>query len=216
MQNRNLNGDLRVYDCGVCAYHDVLNLQHDMCRHRWQEKIGNTVLIVEHPPVITLGARESENKLLHPEQDLMSSGINIERVRRGGGTTAHNPGQAIIYPIIKLKSVGLGVNEYIRTLEDIGIELLEQFGVQGQTRKGYPGVWVKKRKVASIGVRLKHWVTMHGMAVNINNDLGIFKNMVPCGLDGIEMTSVKRETGKETDMPKVKAMLAELSRKYWA
>lgn len=195
----------------------MLKLQHDMCRHRWQDKIPNTVLIVEHPPVITLGARQSENKLLTEPEQLRENGIEVNQIRRGGGTTAHNPGQVVLYPILKLKSLGLSVNEYIRELEDIGIELLLRQGLNTEVKKGFPGIWTQDgKKIASIGVQLKKWCTMHGLAVNISNDLSIFSNMVPCGIDNIEMTSLLAETTQHVPMDVIKKSLIDIIIERWS
>jgi lipoate-protein ligase B len=210
---RTETGKLDIVDLGTRPYAEVLDLQLDLCQKRQADEIGNTVLIVEHPAVITLGARKSENKLLSDEDVIRGQGIDLVRVGRGGGTTAHNPGQLVVYPIIKLKSLKLDVNAYIRSLEQVGIELLETLGVESERRKGYPGLWVGEKKIASIGVQLKKWVSFHGMAININNDLSIFEHIVPCGLDGVVITSVQKETGQLADMDGVKEKLVELCRK---
>jgi lipoate-protein ligase B len=136
-------------------------------------------------------------------------------VRRGGGTTAHNPGQLVFYPILNLLTTGHGINEYIRELEAIGAELLEQLGVQSTRRKGAPGLWVGKKKIASIGVRVSKFITFHGMAINIQNDLSIFDYIVPCGLDNVEMTSVLNETGEEHPMNQIKQMLSEIIKEHF-
>ena len=188
-------------------------MQLDLCQKRQQDTIGNTVLIVEHPAVITLGARKSENKLLTDEEVIRSEGIELVRVGRGGGTTAHNPGQLVVYPIIKLKSLGLDVNAYVRSLEQVGIELLGSLGIESDRRKGLPGLWIGEKKIASIGVQLKKWVSFHGMAININNDLSIFEHIVPCGLKDVVITSVEKETGRQADIDAVKKELEGLCRK---
>ena len=121
-------------------------MQLDLCRQRQDDQIDNTVLIVEHPAVITLGARKSENKLLTDEAALRAKGIDVVSIRRGGGTTAHNPGQLVVYPIIRLKSVGLDVGGYVRSLEQIGIDLLASLGVESGRRKGFPGLWIGEKK----------------------------------------------------------------------
>ena len=190
-------------------------MQLELCEKRQANEIDNTVLIVEHPPVITLGARKSENKLMCSKAALCAKGIDVVQVRRGGGTTAHNPGQVVLYPILRLKSVGLDVSSYVRTLEQIGIDLLAGLGVESGRRKGLPGLWIGEKKIASIGVQLKKWVSIHGIAININNDLSIFDTIVPCGLNGVEMTSVKKETGKEADMLAVKQDLTHLCMKVF-
>ncbi len=224
---------LRIRDCGLAEYREILQLQHELREKRRKGKIPNTVLIAEHPAVITLGARQSSNKLRASREDLAQRHIDVVDIRRGGGTTAHNPGQLVFYPILHLQQLGLGISEYIRELEAIGTELLEQLGVVAHRRRGFPGLWVTEaglasscvvrdascekemdsrlrgndktqyairstqyaiRKIASIGVRVSKFVTYHGMAINIQNDLSIFDFIAPCGLDDIEMTSVLKET----------------------
>jgi len=201
---------LCIRDCGLAEYRQVLQLQHKLREERYRGKIPDTVLIAEHPPVITLGARQSANKLLASRSTLEQQNINVVDIRRGGGTTAHNPGQLVFYPILNLQQLGLGISEYIRNLESIGTELLEQLGVRSERRKGFPGLWVDTRKIASIGVRVSKFVTYHGMAINIQNDLSIFDFITPCGLDGVEMTSVLKETGKQHSMSQVKKKLTKL------
>jgi len=203
-------GRLAVRDCGLAAYREVLALQQQLQEQRREGRVPDTVLIVEHPPVITLGARKSSNKLLVSPEELVRRGIDLVEIRRGGGTTAHNPGQLVFYPILHLQGLGFDINRYIRTLEQIGIELLAGLGVSSDRRKGFPGLWVGERKIASIGVRVSRFVTCHGMAINVQNDLGIFEYMIPCGLDGVQMTSVLIETGKTQDMQQIKTQLSDL------
>ena len=207
--------NIQVIDCGVLEYGETLGLQMEFWENLLAGKVGNTVLLVEHPDVITLGARKTENKLVTSEQQILDKGIELHRIGRGGGTTAHNQGQIVIYPMVNLKSVGMDVPGYVRSLEAIGIELLEGLGVESQRRKGFPGLWVGEKKIASIGVQIKKWITMHGMAINIQNDLSIFENIVPCGIDGVRMTSVKEETGVEHAMDEVKHIVTELCYKQW-
>lgn len=201
---------LDIIDCGLSAYGDILQLQHNLRQKRIPDKIPNTVLLVEHKPVITLGARSSANKLLKDRKELAKEHIEVFSIRRGGGTTAHNPGQLVFYPIMNLRQLGLGISEYIRQLEAIGIELLKQLDVQAVRCKGLPGLWVGGKKIASIGVRVSKSITYHGMAINIRNDLGIFEYMIPCGLDGVEMTSVLKETARKYQMSEVKKKLTKL------
>jgi lipoate-protein ligase B len=201
---------LKICDCGVAEYRGILQLQKQLLQKRRDGEITNTVLILEHHPVITLGARGNVNKLLADKESLAKIGIDVVETRRGGGVTAHNPGQVVFYPIFDLKELGLGVNEYVRTLETIGIELLGQLAVRSDRKKGFPGLWSNERKIASIGVRVSKEVSYHGMAINIQNDLSIFDYIVPCGLDGIEMTSVYKETGKSNSIDQIKTKLCEL------
>ncbi len=207
---------LQIRDCGIADYRQILQMQQLLREKRQQNEIPNTVLILEHPAVITLGARQSSNRLLVNRDDLAQKNIDVVEVRRGGGTTAHNPGQLVFYPILNLQKTGLGINEYIRELEAIGVELLEQLGIQSTRRKGAPGLWVGERKIASIGVRVSKHITYHGMAINIQNDLSIFNYIVPCGLDNVEMTSVLKETGKEYPMNQIKQKLAGLLTEHFS
>jgi len=205
------NSDLlQIHDCGLEDFRKTLKLQHKLVEQRRQNQIGDTALIVEHRPVITLGARQNANKLLIERAKLIEKGIDVVEIRRGGGATAHNPGQIVFYPILNLQQSRLGINEYIRTLEQIGIELLEKLGVKSERRKCFPGLWIENRKIASIGVRVSRQITHHGMAINISNNLSIFDYIIPCGLDDVVMTSVLKETGKKNTMVEVKKLLSQL------
>jgi lipoate-protein ligase B len=201
---------LHIIDCGLANYREVLQLQHQLQEKRRRGEIPDTVLIVEHPATITLGARQSTNKLLADRKDLAQRHIDVVDIRRGGGTTAHNPGQLVFYPILNLRQLNLGISEYIRELESIGAELLEHLDVHAERQKGFPGLWVGTKKIASIGVRVSKFITYHGMAINIQNDLSIFEFITPCGLDGVEMTSVLKETGKRCSISQVKEGLSQL------
>jgi lipoate-protein ligase B len=216
MQNLEIHCELDIRDCGLMAYREALDLQHKLVEQRAKDEISNTVLILEHLPVITLGVRKDLNKLLVTEEVLEQRGIELAKVRRGGGCTAHNPGQVVLYPIIKLSSSGLGVNDYIRELEAIGAEFLAQLPVKAERRKGQPGLWTSGNKIGSIGVRITKGVTFHGMAINIRNDLSIFETIVPCGLKDVRITSVLKQTGKDLPMAQVKQRLAGLCLKHLA
>jgi lipoic acid synthetase len=210
------DNSLRVCDCGLADYSQVLQEQQELRDKRRKGEIPNTVFITEHPSVITLGARQSANKLQVNRNSLKQQDIDVVDIRRGGGTTAHNPGQLVFYPILNLQDLGLGISEYIRELEAIGIELLKEFGIRCTRRKGMPGLWVDNRKISSIGVRVSKLITYHGMTINIQNDLSIFDYIIPCGLEGVEMTSVLKETGKHLSMSQVKEKLIELLMKHFS
>ena len=215
-ESRKKFASLIIRDCGVMKYHDALKLQKELVEQRQSDTICNTVIMLEHPPVITLGAHKSENRLLVDKETLTEKNIELVEIGRGGAATAHNPGQVVIYPIIKLQSLGLGVTDYIRQLEHIGIELLKRFGINAARRKGFPGLWLQEKKIGAIGVKVKRWVTFHGMAINIKNDLSIFENIVPCGLEGVRITSILNETGNVCSMQHVKKELAEICIEQWS
>jgi lipoyl(octanoyl) transferase len=263
----------RIIDCGLKDYQSVLLLQENTLQNLLAGTGNDTIFIVEHPPVITLGARNSANKLTKDADTIKQAGIEIFQIRRGGGTTAHNPGQLVIYPIINLKKHSLGVSDFVHTLENIGIEFLAELGLACCTKKGFPGLWIpvyqnldigennkaisknvpchcerseailishfvqlndtlrltqpirasqpqpfdatNDKKIASIGVQIKKWITSHGMAININNDLSIFDLIVPCGLENVKMTSVEKELGKKIDMDDAKKILKKILLKYF-
>ena len=201
---------LVIRDCGLAEYREVLGLQHELQEQRGAGQIGDTVLIVEHPAVITLGARKSANKLLVSPVSWLG-GISIwSRFVAAAARPPIIPDNWCSTRFCTSRNWGWTSIEYVRTLEAIGIELLAGLGVQSGRRKGFPGLWVGERKIASIGVRVSRFVTCHGMAINIQNDLSIFELVVPCGLDGVQMTSVQRETGRLHDMEQVKTRLGEL------
>jgi len=203
-QQNIVKSPLTICDCGIAPYQRILEYQHRLRDRRRSGEIQNTLLLVEHLPVITLGARKTANKLLVSRQTLKKRNIDVVDIRRGGGSTAHNPGQLVLYPILDLRQLQLGVNEYIRQLEAVGIELLNSLGLQTHRRKGYPGIWTDQGKIASIGVRVSRQITFHGMAINISNDLAIFDYMVPCGLTGIKMTSAVKETHRQFRMEDIR------------
>jgi len=204
-------GGLEVIDCGLADFRAVLEKQYELRDRRKAGLTGDTVLIAEHNPVITLGARDSANRLLVEPDVLSERGIEVVKIRRGGGVTAHNPGQVVLYPILELAGLHLCISDYIRRLEGIGGRLLEELGVNARRRKGFPGLWVGGRKIASIGVRVSRGISYHGMAINIDNELGIFDLFVPCGLEGVKMTSVFEQTHRRYEMQEVKARLVRLS-----
>ena len=199
-----------IIDCGLKDYQSVLLLQENTLQNLLAGEGKETIFIVEHLPVITLGARDSANKLAKNTDTIKQSGVEIFQTRRGGGTTAHNPGQLVVYPIINLKKHLLGVSDFVHLLEKIGIEFLAELGVNCCTKKGFPGLWCENRKIASIGVQIKKWITCHGMAININNDLSIFDLIVPCGLENVKMTSVQIELGRKINIDNAKNTLKKI------
>ena len=211
---RFLEKTITIRDLGITGYAECLALQERLHAERIADQIGNIVLLTEHEPVITLGARKPDNKLLLSREQLAGKGIALHTAGRGGAATAHNPGQIVLYPIVKLKTLSMGLSDYVHTLGKIGIELLRKFGIEADWKKETPGLWVDSRKIGSVGVQARKWVTMHGIAINISNDLSIFEAIVPCGLEGVEMTSVLKETGKAPSIAEAKEAISELCSMY--
>lgn len=173
---------------GTVEYEHALRLQDAMVEARQSGAVRDTLLLLEHPHVYTLGRGASERFLVAPP-----AGVPIHRVSRGGQVTYHGPGQLIAYPILKLDGPARDVHAYLRALEDVIIRTLSAYGIGAERRIGLTGAWVGQRKIASIGVGIRRWTTLHGLALNVNTDLGFFERIVPCGIEGCAMTSLSRE-----------------------
>jgi lipoyl(octanoyl) transferase len=188
--------ELWVERLGVMAYVEALELQRAVARRRILGEIGEDVLLlVEHPPVVTLGRSAKEKNLLLSPQSLAARGIELFEVERGGDVTFHGPGQLVGYPIIDLKRHKRDLHWYLRQVEAALIDALGELGITAERSAGFTGVWTAGRKIASIGVHARDWVTWHGFALNVSTDLSYFDVMVPCGIDAVTMTSVSRELG---------------------
>jgi lipoyl(octanoyl) transferase len=189
-----MTGPLPVMDLGRRAYGGVLDLQRDLCRRRLAgETAEDLLLLVEHEPVITLGRGTRAASLPIPADELERRGVSVVEVERGGDVTYHGPGQLVGYPVLDLAGHRKDLHWYLRTLEDALILGLGRLGVEAERRPGLTGVWTAGRKIASIGIHVKQWVTFHGFALNVATDLTAFDLIVPCGIEGVVMTSVAEE-----------------------
>ncbi len=175
----------------------------------------NFLLFCEHPHVYTLGKSGKDSHLLINEDLLKAKGAEFHRINRGGDITYHGPGQVVAYPILDLDNFRLSIKTYIHSLEEVIIMSLKHYGIDGYRSPGATGVWldvdhaVKARKIAAIGVRTSHWVSMHGFAFNINTDLNFFDYIVPCGIQGKAVTSLEKELGRSLPMEEVKELIKE-------
>ena len=193
----------KVYKLGKVPYRKALEIQLKLLEMRTNGEIGDTLLLLEHPPTFTIGRRGNMGNLLAAKNYLSKAGIHFEVISRGGDITYHGPGQLVGYPIMDLNGMGRDVHKYLRNLEETIIVSLRDFGIHGRRIKGITGVWAKWHKIASIGVGVKRWVTYHGFALNVNTDLSYFDMIVPCGIENVKMTSIQRWLGKKEyiDMP---------------
>ena len=180
---------LKVTDLGLMPYEAALVAQ-EQALTRVVAGVTGEIFTVEHPSVITLGRHADLKHVLHPESELTEAGISLVRTERGGEVTCHNPGQLVIYPILPLSRMGLSVRSYVRLLEQSIINTLREVGLAATRDPNYPGVWVGADKICAVGIRIKQRVSMHGIALNIDNDLSIFNRVVPCGIQGRGVTSV--------------------------
>jgi lipoate-protein ligase B len=185
---------LLVSRLGLTPYSEALEYQRAVARGRISGEIPHDVLLlVEHPPVVTLGRASKERHLLASPEQLAARGIELFEVERGGDVTFHGPGQLVGYPIIDLKQHRRDLHWYLRTLEAALITALGDFGIPAERNAGFTGVWTRGRKIASIGVHARDWVTWHGFALNVSTDLSYFDTIVPCGIQAVTMTSIARE-----------------------
>ncbi len=187
-----MNGDLRVPWLGRMGFANALALQEEIvAKKREDRSLADELLLLEHDPVYTIGRTPDRSSLLetaplpHP----------LFSINRGGQATYHGPGQLMGYPIIDLRQCGQDLHRYLRWLEQVLIELLAGYGIAALRRESLTGVWIDDRKIASIGVGVRHWITMHGFALNVCGDLSPFNYIVPCGIDNVAMTSMEKETG---------------------
>ena len=189
--------ELLVADLGVMPYAPALALQRAAARARIAGALDqDLLLLVEHPPVVTLGRSAKDAHLLASPALLAARGVELFEVERGGDVTFHGPGQLVGYPIVDLKRHRQDLHWYLRQVEESLIRALVPYGLEGGRVAGYTGVWIGDRKVASIGVHARDWVTWHGFALNVTTDLRHFDLIVPCGIQQVVMTSIERETGR--------------------
>jgi len=172
-----------------------------MHAERLAEKTGDRLLLLEHPTVVTVPRRSESKNLLLSKELLRARNAEVVRTDRGGEITLHNPGQLVGYLLCKLEPGGRDLHSFLRWIEQRLAIVAEAFGVTAHSRKGLTGLWVEDRKVASIGIAVKRWITLHGFALNVNNDLEPFNWIVPCGLSGIRMTSLAVESGHAVPWP---------------
>lgn len=187
---------LLVHDLGSTPYGEALDQQRALCQRRVSGDLREDVLLfVEHPPVYTLGRGTQSSSLPASADELRRSGAEVFEIERGGDVTFHGPGQLVGYPILDLSHHRQDLHWYLRTLEASLIDALLTFGLEAERNEGLTGVWLQGRKIASIGVHVKRWVTFHGFALNVTTDLGWFDAIVPCGIQNVTMTSIARELG---------------------
>jgi len=188
-----------VRSLGVVPYQAAWDLQRELVERRKAREIEDTILFLEHPPVITFGRNASEEHLLTSTETLRQLGIDVTESDRGGVVTFHGPGQLVGYPILDLSLIRKDVGWYVRTLEEAIIRTAREYGLAAERRSGLTGVWVNGAKVAAIGVHISRWVTSHGFALNLETDLRFFRHIVPCGIAGAPVTSLRECLGRPVD-----------------
>lgn len=213
---------IRFEDLGVISYEEAEKIQlttFEKALDNVSKSIENehTIFILEHQPVYTLGKNGKEEHILPIAR---TSGATFHRISRGGDITFHGPGQIVAYPILDLRKLGIGIAQYVATLEKIGQEICSHYGIETTTIPSENGVWIdadnhKARKIMAIGIKASRYITMHGLAFNVNTDLRFFEYIIPCGIVGKGVTSLEKELGHPVDIQEVKSLFQTLFSKYF-
>jgi lipoyl(octanoyl) transferase len=223
--NYHINKETKIIDLGLIDYQRALDYQTRLFNEiiavknenrslaeAEQKATNNYLIFCEHPHVFTLGKSGDEKNLLVKKEDLSTIQASFYPVNRGGDITYHGPGQIVVYPIIDLENFFTDIHRYMRTLEESVILTLKEFSIESGRISGLTGVWLdpdndRARKIAALGVKTSRWVTLHGLAFNVNSDLSYFDYIVPCGIDDKAVTSMKKELGKSQDIKSARRIL---------
>jgi lipoyl(octanoyl) transferase len=202
---------VEVRRLGLVSYGDAVVLQDRLVRERKTGEIPDQLLLLQHPPVITLGVRTRSDRshVLANENVLKARGVEIVETGRGGDVTFHGPGQLVVYPILDLRPDRCDVHRYVRDLENVVIRATARFGVEATRAQGLTGAWVGREKIAAIGVRISRWITSHGFALNVTTDLSHFDLIVPCGITDRGVTSLQRVLGRAVTIADVEEAVIE-------
>ena len=195
-----------IQDLGFKKYKSVLSLQKKLQKQRIAGNIKDTLILVEHEPVYTLGKNSNRDHLLQSRD----KSVEVYNIERGGDVTFHGPGQLVGYPILDLRNYKKSVSWYMRRLEELIIKVLKEFDIKGSRIKGLTGVWVNNKKIAAQGVRISRWVTMHGFSINVCPQLSYYDGIIPCGIFNYEVTSMEKCLKKRLSMGKIKNAVSRI------
>ncbi|MEM7548142.1 MAG: lipoyl(octanoyl) transferase LipB [Bacteroidota bacterium] len=232
--NLKINKKVEVLELGLIDYKEAWDYQEKLFKETvdlkienrkvsksYQKETKNKIIFCEHPHVFTLGKSGDKENLLADEIKLRQIKAKFYRINRGGDITYHGPGQLVMYPIIDLENFFTDIHKYLRLLEEAVIESLKHFGIESGRIEGLTGVWIdhiKKenpRKICAMGVKTSRWVTMHGIALNVNTDLSYFDQIIPCGIDGKAVTSIEQELGRKIEVKEIQNLLLKQVAKHF-
>ena len=191
---------LDIYELGTVPYEKALEYQENLLAKRIAEEIQDSLILLEHPPTITTGRKGNTENLLVREEYLKKHGISFVHASRGGDITFHGPGQIVGYPILNLKNHEMDIRKHLRSIEEVIIRTLGDFEIEGRRIDGVTGVWVKRNKIASIGIAIRKWVTYHGFALNVSTNLDYFELILSCGITDVRITSIGNWLGDEEEV----------------
>jgi lipoyl(octanoyl) transferase len=206
---------LSFIDLHQQSYQPVWDFQRRLQKLRIEQKIPDTLIFVEHKPVYTIGKNGSDLHVIASEQSLRQQGIEVVHVDRGGDVTYHGPGQLVGYPIFDLHQHKQSVSFYMRQLEEVFVDALKHWNLEGSRADDYTGVWIGDEKITALGVRISRWVTMHGFAFNVNTNLDHYRGIIPCGIFHRGVTSLEKQLGRPVDMQEVKETVLSLFKKVF-
>ncbi len=195
---------LNYIDLGLIDYQQAWDLQKITLEKRKNNEIEDVLYLLEHPHTYTLGKIADKNNLISSKEFLEENKIQVYEIDRGGDITYHGPGQIVGYPLIDLTNWQKDTHKYLRALEEVLILTCNDYGIEAVRNPKYTGVWIGDRKITAIGIKISHWISMHGFAFNVNTDLNLFNGIIPCGINDKEVTSLQKELKKEIDINEVK------------
>jgi lipoic acid synthetase len=205
----NMRKGMLLLNLGLEPYSRAIDLQHRLVAARREGQIGDVLILLEHPPVITLGRRGDKRNIVASGELLARLGIEVHRVERGGDVTYHGPGQLVGYPILDLRGHRQDVGWYMHSLEEVLIRALSDFGVEAGRMEGRIGVWIGDKNIAALGARIEEWIAYHGFALNVSLDLSHFDLIIPCGYRGMGVTSIEEVLGEAPEMSEVRKSVAQ-------
>lgn len=209
MANQSTYREFDYIDLGLIDYKEAWDFQKVVFDQKVKKVNNDTFLLLEHPHTYTLGKTADQSNLVSNEEFLDKFKISVYNIDRGGDITYHGPGQIVGYPIISLSDWKEDTHLYLRSLEEVIINTISHFGLKGERKKEYTGVWLEDRKICAIGIKISRWVTMHGFALNVNTNLDMFNGIIPCGIKDKQVTSIQKELNKEINISEVKEIILE-------